>query len=159
MDGVPICEALDRCDAKFAEAWYHWFFLAQPDRPERAIGADADAWYAGGRADGRREPRGVQACHPRPPPCERCWRTTERAWPSTSTTSGPIVTRGIKILCPTLFLWSSRDDMEALYGDPLAIWRGWGTSVSGQPIDSGHHMAEENPIALGEGATGFLLGS
>jgi haloacetate dehalogenase len=38
--------------------------------------------------------------------------------------------------------------MEELYGDPLAIWRNWADDVTGEPIDSGHHMAEENPEAL-----------
>ena len=51
MDGVPIVEAIERCDARFAELWYHWFFFAQPDKPERAIGADPVAWY---RPDRRR---------------------------------------------------------------------------------------------------------
>ena len=27
MDGIPIAEALDRCDARFAARWYHWFFF------------------------------------------------------------------------------------------------------------------------------------
>jgi haloacetate dehalogenase len=30
-----------------ARDWFHWFFFAQPDRPERAIMADPDAWYGG----------------------------------------------------------------------------------------------------------------
>lgn len=47
MDGVPISEALARCDAQFAHDWYHWFFFAQPDKPERAILADPDTWYGG----------------------------------------------------------------------------------------------------------------
>ena len=29
------------------------------------------------------------------------------------------------VACPTLFAWSAHDDMEELYGDPLAIWRAW----------------------------------
>lgn len=45
MDGVPISEALARCDARFARDWYHWFFFAQPEKPERAIAADPEAWY------------------------------------------------------------------------------------------------------------------
>ena len=45
MDGVPIIEAIERCDARFSELWYHWFFFAQPEKPERAIGADPVAWY------------------------------------------------------------------------------------------------------------------
>ena len=47
LDGVPILEALDRCDARFAAAWWHWFFFAQAEKPERAILADPDAWYGG----------------------------------------------------------------------------------------------------------------
>ena len=48
LDIVPIGEALARCNAEFAERWYHWFFLAQPAaRPERAISAHPDAWYGG----------------------------------------------------------------------------------------------------------------
>ena len=41
MDGVPIGAALDRCDARFAQAWFHWFFFAQPTpRPEHVVCAD-----------------------------------------------------------------------------------------------------------------------
>ncbi len=49
------------------------------------------------------------------------------------------------IQAPLLVLWSSRDDLEELHGDPRQIWRGWATHVSGRRIDSGHHMAEEAP--------------
>ena len=46
MDGVPLGEALARGDARFAHAWWHWFFLAQPaPLPERVIGSDPE-WYA-----------------------------------------------------------------------------------------------------------------
>jgi haloacetate dehalogenase len=79
MDAVPICEALDRCDAQFAQAWYHWFWFAVPEKPERAINAD-----------------------------------------------------------------------------PLAIWRDWCVGVEGAPIESGHHMAEENPEALAAALASFL---
>ena len=39
------------------------------------------------------------------------------------------------------------------------VWREWADTVTGQAIDSGHHIAEENPVALSEARTGFLLGS
>jgi len=55
---------------------------------------------------------------------------------------------GRRIGCPTLFAWSTRDDLVELYGDPLAIWRDWAGDVRGVPIESGHHLAEENPQAL-----------
>ena len=44
LDCVPIGEALTRANARFASAWWHWFFFAQPEKPERAILADPDAW-------------------------------------------------------------------------------------------------------------------
>src|ERR687897_2383167 len=49
LDSVPIGEALARCDARFAAAWWHWFFFGQTaKRAERVISADPDAWYGGG---------------------------------------------------------------------------------------------------------------
>jgi haloacetate dehalogenase len=37
----------------------------------------------------------------------------------------------------------------------VAIWRSWATDVSGFGIDSGHHMAEENPGALAKAIASF----
>ena len=54
---------------------------------------------------------------------------------------------GRRIECPTLLLWSEHDDLD-IHGDPLEIWRPWCTDLRGGTIDSGHHMAEENPTAL-----------
>ncbi len=45
VDCLPIIEHLERADWKFARDWYHWFFFAQPEKPERAILADPLAWY------------------------------------------------------------------------------------------------------------------
>lgn len=58
--------------------------------------------------------------------------------------------------CRTLVLWAERDDMEALYGDPLAIWRAWASDLRGRRLDSGHHMAEEVPEALAAELRAFL---
>jgi haloacetate dehalogenase len=46
VDGIPVLEHLERADWKFARDWYHWFFFAQPDKPERAILEDPTAWYS-----------------------------------------------------------------------------------------------------------------
>jgi haloacetate dehalogenase len=49
LDSIPIGEALARADARFAAAWWHWFFLGQTSKPaERVISADPDAWYRAG---------------------------------------------------------------------------------------------------------------
>jgi haloacetate dehalogenase len=55
---------------------------------------------------------------------------------------------GRRVGCPVLVVWALRDDMEELYGDPLAVWRDWADDVRGATIDSGHHMAEEAPAEL-----------
>ncbi len=55
-----------------------------------------------------------------------------------------------------LVLWSTRDDMERLYGDPLTVWRAWADDVRGHGIESGHHMAEEAPEDLARALAGFL---
>jgi haloacetate dehalogenase len=66
---------------------------------------------------------------------------------------------GRRVACPTLVLWSTRDDMEELYGDPLSVWRDWADDVRGVPIESGHHMAEEAPEAFASALRDFLVPS
>jgi haloacetate dehalogenase len=153
LDAVPLLEALERCDARFAQAWWHWFFFAQPDKPERAILADPDAWY--GDSPARRAQMGDEA-----------WADYHAAIHDPETVhamledyrAGLGVDRradeadraaGRRIACPTLCAWAARDDMERLYGDPLAVWQPWvDAPLLGRVLDCGHHMAEEAPQAL-----------
>ena len=59
-------------------------------------------------------------------------------------------------MCPTLLLWSARDDLERLYGDPLALWQPWAKDLRGRVVESGHHMAEENPEAVAAALIDFF---
>ncbi|MEO3744318.1 alpha/beta hydrolase [Plantactinospora sp. B5E13] len=157
LDGVPISEALARCDARFAAAWWHWFFYAQPDKPEQAILADPDAWYEGRPeligAENHAEFREVV----RDPATVRAMLEDYRAGLGVDREHEEADRRaGRTVSCPTLFLWSTRDDMVELYGDPLRIWRRWADDVRGAPIESGHHVAEENPEALTRALLDFL---
>lgn len=152
LDSVPIAEALDRADAQFARAWWHWFFLAQPDIPERVINADPDSWYGtgpelrasmgyGNYADylaAIGDPDVVRAMIED----YRAGLGPDRAADEADRAAGRTIT------CPTTVAWSTRDDMEALYGDPLLVWRSWTTALAGRRIDSGHHMAEQAPTEL-----------
>ena len=64
---------------------------------------------------------------------------------------------GRRVACPTLVLWSARDDLEDLHGDPRAIWAHWTRDLRGGGcIDSGHHMAEEAPEELVAALVPFL---
>jgi haloacetate dehalogenase len=158
LDAIPIIEALERCDARFAARWWHWWFLGQTEKAaERVISADPDAWYTAGPeqmgdeayADFREaihDPATVHAM------CEdyRAGLTVDRDADEADRAAGR------RITCPTLFCWSTRDDMAELYGDPLAIWREWADDVEGIPIESGHHMAEDAPQALAAALAGLL---
>ncbi len=161
LDSVPIGEALARCDARFAEWWFHWFFFAQPDKPERAINHDPDTWYnvaaknspdrlgAENFADFHRaihDPATVKAMLED----YRAGLGIDRAHDDADRAAGR------RITCPALVLWSSRDDLADLYGDVLAVWRDWTTDLRGHAIDSGHHMAEDNPEALAAALIDFF---
>jgi haloacetate dehalogenase len=162
LDCIPIVEHLERADARFAAAWWHWFFFAQPDKPEQAITADPEAWY-GSLAPGKAAAMGEEnhADH------LAAIRNPHTVWAMLEDyRAGLTVDRaaeeadraaGRRVSCPTLVLWSSRDDLEELHGDPLAIWADWTSGpLAGGPVDSGHHMAEEAPSELAVALVGFL---
>jgi haloacetate dehalogenase len=148
LDGVPIGEALARADDRFAALWWHWFFLGQTAKPaEDIINADPEAWYGLDRVDPAvredlraavNDPATVHAMVGDYRAGLRADREADDADRAADRRIG----------CPTLFAWSTGDDLEELYGNPLAIWRDWADDVVGVPIESGHHMAEENPDAL-----------
>jgi len=152
-DGVPIGEALARCDARFATQWYHWFWLGNPAaEAHRLISADPDAWYHGAdRAQmGEENWADYQAAIHDPATvlamCEdyRAGLGPDRAADDADRAAGRTLS------CPTRVLWTTRDDMEELYGDVLAVWRPWADDVTGAPVESGHHVAEEAPGPLAE---------
>jgi haloacetate dehalogenase len=162
LDSVPIAEAMDRTDARFAEAWWHWFFFAQPDKPERAIMADPAAWY-GAHAPGKVEALGEEnhadyLAAISDPDTVRAMLEDYRAGLGVDRAADEADrAAGRRITCPTLVLWSARDDLEELFGDPLAIWADWTTDLrGGGPIDSGHHMAEDAPRELAAELGRFL---
>ncbi len=158
LDGLPIAEHFERCDDRFAAAWWHWFFFAQTEKPAEAIiNRDPDAWY-------RADPAKLG-----PENYADWWRavhTPEVVFAMVGDyRAGVRVDRfdeeadraaGRLVSCPMLVAWSLQDDLGKLYGDPLEIWRPWCTQVSGASIDSGHHMAEQAPEELARVLAGFL---
>jgi haloacetate dehalogenase len=159
MDGLPVIEHLERTDARFASAWWHWWFLGQTDKPaERVINADPDAWYrtpppedvgaenhadmwaafhdpdvVHGMAEDYRAGLGVDREHD----------AADRA-------------AGRRVACPMLLLESARDDLD-IQGDPAAIWAPWVEGpVNHLRVDSGHHQAEEAPDAVADAIRAHL---
>jgi haloacetate dehalogenase len=158
LDGIPIGEALARCDAKFAARWYHWFFFGQTARPaEQFINADAEAWYtataeqmgAEAYADYRSAIHDPQTVHAMMEDY-RAGLGIDRANDEADRSAER------RIGCPVLLLWAARGDLEELHGDPLAIWRDWANDLRGRPIDCGHHIAEEAAAELAAELTAFF---
>jgi haloacetate dehalogenase len=160
MDAVPIGEALARADATFALSWWHWFFFGQTAKPaERVISADPDAWYRIDRRfmgddayeDLRRALHDPDVVHAMLEDY-RAGLGVDRAADDADRAAGR------RIACPTLIVWATRDDMEELYADPVAVWREWAVDVRGLALHSGHHMAEEVPEELAAAIAAFVGG-
>ena len=157
LDGVPILEALERCDVRFAQAWWHWFFFAQPDKPERAILADPDAWYGGSaEAMGEEAYRDFRAAIHDPATVHGMLEDYRAGLGIDRDHDAADRAAGRRLSCPVLALWSLRDDLEELYGDVLAVWRPWAPDLRGRGLDCGHHMAEEAPEELARELLEFL---
>jgi haloacetate dehalogenase len=159
LGDVPIGEALARCDARFAQQWWHWFFMGQPaPLAERLIAADVEAWYHLDRglmgeenhADAARALADPAVQHAM---CEdyraglgvdRAADDADRAW-------------GRQIVSPLLVWWGARDDLAEIYDDDvLGVWTQWAGDLRGHAFDSAHHMAEEAPEPLADELLSFF---
>jgi haloacetate dehalogenase len=159
LGDVPIGEALDRCNARFATAWWHWFFMGQPaPLAERLIAADVDAWYGldptlmgeENHADAARAVADPGVQHAM---CEdyRAGLGVDRAADDQDRAKGRTISS------PLLVLWGAGDDLAELYDDDvLGVWRPWARELSGGVINSAHHMAEEAPEELTHALLRFL---
>ncbi|MGW7536767.1 alpha/beta fold hydrolase [Amycolatopsis sp. NPDC054798] len=156
-DCLPISEHLGRITPQFATAWWHWFFFAQPETPERVINADPGSWYRGDPEKMGRENHAEWRAAMRDPEVVRGMLEDYRAG-LTVDYRDELADRaaGRMLKQPVLVLWSLRDDLEDLYGDPVGIWQEWAEDVRGCGIDSGHHMAELAPVEVSAAVADFL---
>ncbi|HEY1640059.1 MAG TPA: alpha/beta hydrolase [Streptosporangiaceae bacterium] len=161
LGDVPIGEALARCDARFATAWWHWFFMGQPaPLAERLIAADSRAWYhlseslmgAENYADAWQAISNPAVQHAM---CEdyRAGLGPDRAADDADRAAGRQIT------APLLVLWGNEDDLAGLYDDDvLGVWRPWAAELSGFALPGGHHLAEESPAELTRALLAFFSG-
>ncbi len=156
LDIAPTREMYAGTDAKFARAYWHWFFLTQPDPvPEKIIGGDPEAFWklkcfnqAHGEppfaADALSEyltafadPENIHAS------CE-----DYRAAASIDIDHDD-ADKSRKLAPPILALWAKHGVIETCF-DALALWNKRADRVEGEALDATHYMAEEIPeeIAL-----------
>ena len=157
LDIAPTYAMYTKTGLAFAKAYYHWFFLIQPNGlPERMIGADPEAylrtkiggWGSGGQTffDARalgeyvrcfRDPATVHAT------CEdyRASASIDLEHDAADRAAGR------RLGMPLLVLWGERNPVIHGMFDTLAEWREVADDVRGRPLPSGHYLAEEAPDA------------
>ncbi len=153
LDIVPTRTLFARADAAFATAYYHWFFLIQPDGlPERMIGADPE-WFLREtlrRWSGRAEPIAEGAIREyvrafRDPAAIHGSCEDYRA-AATIDLEHDAADAGARVACPLLVLWGAHGAMHRLY-DVVAEWRPLADDVRGEHLECGHFLPEEAPAA------------
>ena len=161
LDIIPTGEHFRRADMSFGLGYWHWFFLAQPHPfPEKVIGADPDAFYFHrGRSmfapDALAEYR---RCYSDPATIHAMCEDYRAAATYDFDLDEADRRAGTRIRCPVLALWGAEGNLPGWYA-VLEVWRGWADYVRGQPLDCGHYLPEEAPIATLDALRPFLRGS
>lgn len=155
LDIIPTIDMWERMDAKRAMQVYHWSFLAQPQpMPETMIGKAPTEWLEHTLAswtatkdlsgfDKRalahyraffNDPARIHAT------CEdyRAGATRDAEADEASRTKGE------SIDCPVQVLWGEAG-IPASGSSPLGAWKTFAPQATGEAIESGHFVAEENP--------------
>ncbi len=164
LDIVPTAKVFATTDQALATAYYHWFFLIQPDGlPERMIGQNARWWlnetlrrWAAPGFEFNPAARAAYAAafddaatiHSQ---CEdyRAAATIDLVHDAEDA--------GSRIACPLMVLWGERGAMHRIY-DVLGTWMDEGVDVRGRTLDCGHFLAEEAPEATARELLGLLPG-
>jgi len=147
-------------------AWHHWPFLAQPEPlPETLIGGAPDyyikhtlaSWTAAKDLSAfdtdALEAYCAQARNPRQ---LKAMCDDYRAGESIDVIHDEAdKSAGRKILCPTLALWGGAG-IAAGAATPVDTWNAWCETVSGEAIDAGHFIPEENPAATVRALAAFF---
>jgi haloacetate dehalogenase len=152
FDVIPILEAWDRSDARFARAYWPWILLSQqPPLPESYLLGAPEAVFHNPFGQGSfgpeilkeyvstyRDPARVHGI------CEEY-----RAAASIDVEHDRADKAASKqIECPMLHLWAEGGPLDTFYatdGGPLGIWRQWAPNAYGYPMQGGHFFPEENP--------------
>ncbi len=162
LDIVPTAKVFATSDQALATAYYHWFFLIQPDGlPEHMIGADPRWWL---NETLRRWAAPGFVFDP------DALAAYEQAFDDAATIHAQCedyrAAAGIdlehdaadadaRIACPLLVLWGAKGAMHRIY-DVLGTWMDEGVDVRGRALDSAHFLAEEAPEQTARELLGLL---
>jgi len=164
FDVIPILDAWDRANARFAQTYWPWILLSQKEPlPESyllgAPGAVFDNAFGHGSFGSEileeylstyLVPARVHGI------CEeyRAAATIDVEHDRTDKKASR------QIECPMLHLWAEGGPLDTFYGEeggPLGIWRRWAPHVRGQAMKGGHFFPEDNPDATAALVKQFLF--
>jgi haloacetate dehalogenase len=155
LDILPTHEYWAKFDRAYGMKIYHWTFLAQPaPLPETLIGGNPPFFFQHKLASWTKA-KDLSAFDPRAlhhyltamsdplrihASCEdyRAGATLDAEHDAAD------LAAGTKITAPLLVLWGAAG-LAASAATPIDTWRKWANDVSGEAIDSGHFIPEENP--------------
>ncbi len=165
LDIAPTLAMYEQTTMDFARAYWHWFFLIQPEPlPETMIGADTDHYLDGlmGRrhaglaafderalAEYRRCLRLPGAVHAM---CEdyRAAASIDLEHDRADRAAARRITQPLQVL------WGAHGVVARCFA-PLSEWQRVADDVRGGALPCGHYLAEEAPDALLAAALPFLL--
>lgn len=166
MDIVPTHLLLEPLSREVALAYYHWFFLAQPEPfPDRMIAADPDAFFEScllGWGAARIEdfgPAQMQAYRAawRDPDTIRGMCNDYRAAPRLDFELDA-ADLGRRISCPALILYGADGAMAKAYDVP-ATWADRCEAMQARAIPGGHFFPDTAPQETAEAMLDFLSGT
>ena len=151
LDIAPTATMYGATDKKFASAYYHWFFLIQPNGlPEHMIGCDPEFYLsrklaAWGKANGAITEEAFKEylrCFSKP---ETIHATCEDYRASAGIDlEHDAANADEKIDNPLLVLWGQEGFVASAY-DVLKTWQDVASNVSGHAVSGGHFLPEEAP--------------
>ena len=170
LDIAPTLAMYTQTDEAFARAYWHWFFLIQPEPlPERSIEADPAFWLRqvmGSGRSARLAPFDERAfaeyvrCLAQPGTAHAMCEDYRAAASIDLEHDRADLAAGRLLDLPLLVLWGEHGVVQRCF-DPLAEWRRVSRdaqAVQGAALPSGHYIPEETPEALLEHVLPFLAG-
>lgn len=163
MDIVPTHLLLDQLSRQVATAYYHWFFLAQPEPfPEEMIAHDPDqyfescllGWGAAKLSDF--DPEALAAYR-------AAWRDPETIRGMCADYRAALhydfdldaQDLGRQVTCPALVLFGADGAMASAY-DVAATWQNRLSDLQAQAIPGGHFFVDQSPDETAHALAGFL---
>lgn len=152
FDVIPILEAWNRSDARFAQTYWPWSLLSQKEPlPESYLLGAPEAVFHNPFGQGSFGPEILAEYVSTFRDSVRVHGICEeyRAAATIDVEHDRADKDGSRLIeCPVLHLWAQGGPLDTFYakdGGPLGIWRQWAPHAQGQAMKGGHFFPEENP--------------